>query len=110
MNGSFILVTIGDYTHLVEKEKTNEIILSQLLKQKFYWQTVLFLLHSYDETVNGYDYYELIKVTLIVNVNHIFHSLKFYLFISALVFIIHFVYSDHILFKVFIKSDLEVFI
>ncbi len=69
MNGSFVLVTIGDYTHLVEKEKTNEIILSQLLKQKFYWQAVLFLLNAYDETVNDLIYYELIKVTFIENFN-----------------------------------------
>jgi len=90
VNGSFSLVTIGDYTHLVEKEKTSEIILSQLLKQKFYWQAVLFLLNAYDETVNDLIYYELIKVTFIKKfylIQLFFNS--FYCFSSCLHYTLH---------------------
>jgi len=59
---SYMLVTIGGSTHLAQKEKINAIILSQLFKEKFYWQTVLFFFNSYDETMNDVEYYELIKV------------------------------------------------
>ena len=58
-----MLVTIGEHTHLAERDKIRSIILSQLLNEKYYWQTVLFLIHSYDETINDVEYYELIKVS-----------------------------------------------